>query len=73
MLRNNKNNDIKVFSIDYNWTYSCFDEFVKQISYKEKKCEDMNKSNTYEYVLQSSICFSYDLKYKITIKVYKKV
>lgn len=63
----------KVFSIDWQWSFSCPNEWVRQIEFKEKKCEEMNKSLTYEYIMESSLAFNSDSPYKITIKVYKRV
>ena len=63
----------KVFSTHWKWSYSCLNEFVTQLEYKERKCQEMNKSKIYEYLLESSISFSEYPIYNIIIKVYKRV
>jgi hypothetical protein len=67
-------NDVKrVFSRNLEWVYSSFDDFVVQLEYKEKKCDELNKNRIYSYVMQSSLSFGQEFPFRITIKVYKKV
>ena len=73
MPTNHQNIQNRVFSLNWEWCYSHLEEFIVQLEYKEKKCEEMNKSKTYVYQMESSLSFSDNPKYKIVIKVYKRV
>lgn len=63
----------RVFSRNLEWVYSDFNNFVINLEFKEKLCEEKNKNPLYSYVMESSLSFTSEFPYKIVVKVYKKV
>lgn len=63
----------RVYCRNLEWIYSDFNNFVINLEFKEKLCEEKNKNSLYNYVMTSSLSFSTDFPFKIEVKVYKKV